>query len=122
MLLARYIAAFENADPEALEHVLRDDATLEMTPSTTWFAGKATCMRYITTQALGSPGDWRMVPTSANGQPAVVAYQRGSDGAHHALGVAVLDLTPEGIAGIVVFGDPGLAAKFGLPETSSMLR
>ncbi len=86
-----------------------------MTPFTTWFAGKVTCVAYLTTRVLGSPGDWRMVPTSANGQPAVAAYLRGLDGAHRAFGVAVLSLTATGIARIVVFGDPGLVARFGLP-------
>jgi RNA polymerase sigma-70 factor (ECF subfamily) len=114
-LLEQYIAAFENADATALERLLRDDATLEMTPSKIWFAGKKTCAAYISTQVLGSPGHWRMVPTSANGQPAVVAYLRGSDGFHHAFGAAVLTLTATGIAQIVVFGDPGLVARFGLP-------
>jgi RNA polymerase sigma-70 factor (ECF subfamily) len=115
-LLDQYIAAFENADATALEQLLRQDATLEMTPFKTWFAGKKTCVAYLTTQVLGSPGDWRMLPTSANGQPAVVAYLRGSDGAHHAFGAAVLTLTATGIARIVVFGDPGLVARFGLPS------
>ena len=38
-LLDRYIAAFESSDAAALERLLRADATLEMTPSRTWFAG-----------------------------------------------------------------------------------
>jgi RNA polymerase sigma-70 factor, ECF subfamily len=85
-----------------------------MVPSRTWFAGRRTCVRYIA-QFLGSPGDWRMVATTANGQPAVAAYLRGSDGTHQAFGIAVLTTTTTGIARIVVFGDPDLVAKFGFP-------
>ena len=117
-LLDRYVAAFESSDAAALERVLREDAVIEMTPSGTWLAGLAACMPFLTTQALGEPGDWRMVPTSANGQPAAVAYRREADGVHHAFGVAVLFATTTGIARITVFGDPRLATRFGLPLTA----
>ena len=116
-LLDRYMAAFENADAAALERILREDTVIEMTPSGAWFAGLQTCMPFLATQALGAPGDWRMVPTSANGQPAAVAYRREADGVHHAYGVAVLVATRSGIARISVFGDPGLATRFGQPLT-----
>jgi RNA polymerase sigma-70 factor, ECF subfamily len=114
-LLDQYIAAFENSDAALLERALRKDATLEMVPSSTWFSGKATCMPYLTT-VLGSPGDWRMIRTVANGQPAVAAYLRGDDGAHQAFGIAVLTITAAGITRIVVFGDSELVAKFGFPQ------
>jgi RNA polymerase sigma-70 factor (ECF subfamily) len=113
-LLEAYIAAFENADPAALERVLRKDAALEPVGSLTWFSGRDTCLRYVT-QFLGAPGDWRMIATTANGQPAVVAYLRGPDGTHRAFGLAVLTATGTGISRIVVFGDPGLVTRFGFP-------
>jgi RNA polymerase sigma-70 factor (ECF subfamily) len=112
VLLDRYIAAFENADLAALEQVLRKDAALEMVGSRTWFSGRETCLRYIA-QVVGYPGDWRMVPTTANGQPAAAVYLRGSDGTHQAFGIAVLTTTTTGIARIVVFGDPDLVPRFG---------
>jgi RNA polymerase sigma-70 factor, ECF subfamily len=114
-LLDRYIAAFENADAAALELALREDAVLEMTGTRTWFSGLQACMPFLRARAMGAPGDWRMVPTGANGQPAAAAYLRGADGAHHAYGVAVLTVSSTGIARISVFGDPGLVARFGLP-------
>jgi RNA polymerase sigma-70 factor (ECF subfamily) len=113
-LLERYIAAFEASDADALEQVLRDDAVLEM-DARTWFAGKVACVRFIRGQAIGSPGDWRLLPTRANGQPAAAAYLRGADGAHHAFGVSVLTPAAGGIARITLFGDPALVARFGLP-------
>jgi RNA polymerase sigma-70 factor (ECF subfamily) len=116
-LLAQYIAAFENADAATLERVLRHDAALEMVGSRTWFAGRTTCLPYLATYVLGSPGDWRMLPIIANGQPAAAAYRRGADGALLAFGIAVLTVTPTGIARIVVFSDPDLATAFGPPET-----
>jgi RNA polymerase sigma-70 factor (ECF subfamily) len=113
-LLDLYIAAFENSDLSALEKALREDASLEVVPSATWFKGYHTCLRFVS-RFLGSAGDWRMVRTRLNGQPAVATYLRGADGAHEPFGVAVLDITPTGIAGIVVFTDPRLVTRFGFP-------
>jgi RNA polymerase sigma-70 factor (ECF subfamily) len=115
-LLDSYIAAFENSDVAALEAVLRQDAALEMVGSRTWFSGLCTCLRYINSpQVLGSPGDWRMLPTSANGQPAAASYRRGDAGRHEAFGIAVLTTATDGIRRIVVFGDPELVTVFGFP-------
>ncbi|WP_037062758.1 sigma-70 family RNA polymerase sigma factor [Pseudonocardia acaciae] len=116
-LLDRYMAAFENADTAAIEKLLREDAVLEMPPSRTWFSGRRTCAPYIINYALGAPGDWRMVPTRANGQPAAAAYLRAEDGTYQAFGIAVLTLAADGIARIVAFGDPDLLAAFGFPPT-----
>jgi RNA polymerase sigma-70 factor, ECF subfamily len=102
---------------DTVERVLRHDAALEMVGSRAWFAGRTTCLPYIATYVLGSPGDWRMLAIIANGQPAAAAYCRGTDGALRAFGIAVLTVTPTGIARIVVFGDPELLTAFGLPET-----
>jgi RNA polymerase sigma-70 factor, ECF subfamily len=115
-LLDRYIAAFENADASAFEEVLREDAALEMVGSRTWFSGLRTCLPYITSlPVLGAPGEWRMVPTRANGQPAAAAYRRGPSGAHEAFGIAVLTVAEDGIGRIVVFADPALVTAFGFP-------
>lgn len=113
-LLDRYIAGFENADLTALEQALRTDAAIELVGTRTWFAGRATCMRFLT-HVIGSPGDWRMIPTIANGQPAAAAYQRHRDGDLYAFGLGVLTVTDTGIARIFVFGGPDLIATFGLP-------
>jgi RNA polymerase sigma-70 factor, ECF subfamily len=114
-LLNQYIAGFEHADTAALERALRTDAAIELVGTRTWFSGRVTCLRYLT-QVIGSPGDWRMVPTVANRQPAAAAYHRDSDGIHRAFGLGVLTVTHTGIARIFVFGGgPDLVAKFGLP-------
>ena len=114
-LLDQYIAAFETADAAALERLLRRDAMLELPPSSVWFAGGEAIATAVA--GLGYPGEWRMVPTWANGQPAAAAYRRSADGAYRAYGIVVLTVSPTGIARIVVFGDPGLFGRFGLPPT-----
>jgi RNA polymerase sigma-70 factor (ECF subfamily) len=106
-VLDRYVRAFENSDAAALERLLTDDAVLEMTGVRTWFAGKATCVPHLRAQALEAPGDWRMVPAPANGQPAVVAYLRGT-----AYAVVVLTVAGDRLARIAVFSDPAVLARF----------
>jgi RNA polymerase sigma-70 factor, ECF subfamily len=116
-LLGQYIAGFQNADTAALEKALRTDAAIELVGTRTWFSGRATCLRYLA-HVVGSPGDWLMTPTFANGQPAVATYYRNGDGTYRALGVAVLTVTLTGITRITVFADgPGLVATFGFPPT-----
>jgi RNA polymerase sigma-70 factor, ECF subfamily len=114
-LLNRYIAAFQNADAAALERLLREDATLEAPPLRTWYAGIRFCLPFIARHVMGSPGHWRMLPTSANGQPAVAAYYRGGDGAYRPYGIVVLTVTAGSISRITAFGDPELVTAFGFP-------
>jgi RNA polymerase sigma-70 factor (ECF subfamily) len=120
-LLDLYIAGFENADMTALEQALRTDAAIEMVGTGTWFAGRATCLRYLA-RVIGTPGAWRMIATTANGQPAAAAYHRDDDGVHRAFGLGVLTVTSAGIARILVFGEPDLVPKFGLPRVTEPLR
>jgi RNA polymerase sigma-70 factor (ECF subfamily) len=114
-LLERYIAAFENADAAALKELLRKDAMLELPPSAVWFTGGDAIATAVA--GLGSPGDWRMIPTAANGQPAAAAYLRDADGVYRAYAIVVLTVTADAIARIVVFGDTTLFKAFGVADT-----
>jgi RNA polymerase sigma-70 factor (ECF subfamily) len=117
-LLSAYMAAFENADIAALERLLLRDATLEAPPFGTWFAGRQTCVACLRDYVLRSPGDWRMLATSANGQPAAAGWLRDDSGAYRPYGIVVLTVSGDGIRRVVSFGDPGLVAVFGFgPET-----
>jgi RNA polymerase sigma-70 factor (ECF subfamily) len=112
-LLDQYMAAFEHADAAALERLLTEDAVLEATPMRTWFAGRKTCVAFLRDQLLGSPGDWRMLATSANGQPAAATFTRGRDGSYQPHGICVLTVTSAGIRRVSSFGDPSLVTVFG---------
>ncbi|HEY6747796.1 MAG TPA: RNA polymerase subunit sigma-70 [Mycobacteriales bacterium] len=117
-LLDRYVAAFENADAAALERLLTEDVTLEATPLRSWFAGRATCLPFLRDHLLGSPGDWRMLATAANGQPAAAAYRRDEHGIHRPYGICVLTVSSAGIHRISSFGDPRLVTEFGFGALS----
>jgi RNA polymerase sigma-70 factor (TIGR02960 family) len=115
-LLDGYIAAFERSDAGLLEQVLRADATLEATPFREWQAGRARCLHMLGTYVLGTPGDWRMIATTANGQPAAVEYFRDAHGALRAHGVVVLAPTATGASRVIAFHDPALVVMFGFPD------
>jgi RNA polymerase sigma-70 factor (ECF subfamily) len=105
-LLAGYMAAWEASDAEAFRDVLRADAAIEPIGSPVRYTGRDACLAFAT-PSMGSPGDWRMVASEANGLPAAVAWFRG-----RAFGVAVLTVAVEGIVTITLFGDPKLAETF----------
>ena len=113
-LVGRYAAAFENADMAALVALLREDAVLEMPPLPGWFRGRDAVAAFLGTHVLGRPGEFRMIPTAANGQPAFAAYARDHHG-YHAHGICVLTLAGPEVSRIVSFNDPGLFPGFGFP-------
>jgi len=82
-LLDRFAAAFENADVSGLAELLREDVALEMPPLLTWFTGRRAVARFFAASPVfAAPGQLRLVPVMANGQPAFAAYQRGPDGTY----------------------------------------
>jgi RNA polymerase sigma-70 factor, ECF subfamily len=115
-LADRYAAAFENADIAALTELLRADAVLEMPPLPTWFADRAAAVSFLQAQVLREPGHFRLLPTSANGQPALAAYLREGDGGYRAHGIVVLTIAASLVTRVTMFMDPGLFATFGLPS------
>jgi len=116
-LLDRYCAAFENADLAALTELLQTDVRLEMPPLPVWFTGRDAVTRFLARRAFAEPGDMVLVPTAANGQPAVAEYRRATDNVMRAHSIHVITVGAAGIAGIVVFLDPALFSVFGLPPT-----
>ncbi|MBV8861395.1 MAG: sigma-70 family RNA polymerase sigma factor [Mycobacterium sp.] len=116
-LLDRYCAAFENADVAALTELLQTDVRLEMPPLPVWFTGRDAVTRFLAQRAFAEPGDMALVPTAANGRPAVAEYRRTPEGVLQAHSIHVLENGREGVAALTVFLDPGLFTAFGLPPT-----
>jgi RNA polymerase sigma-70 factor (ECF subfamily) len=116
-LIDQYVAAFESADVPALTRLLTDQVVLEMPPVPLWFIGRGQYREFIARVFRLRGRDWRMVPTAANGQPAVGAYCLGEQGAFEAHTLQVFSLSPSGISRNVVFQDPHLFELFGLPLT-----
>jgi RNA polymerase sigma-70 factor (TIGR02960 family) len=113
-LLDGYMAAFARADASLLVEVLRADATLEATPFGDWQAGRVRCIELLRTYVLGEPGQWQMIATSCNGQPAAAVYQRDVGGVLEESGIVVLDVAASGIVRVVAFHhEPALVSRFG---------
>jgi RNA polymerase sigma-70 factor (ECF subfamily) len=110
----RYVEAMQAADIPLLVDLFRRDVTLEMPPAPTWFSGRDDVLSFYRLR-VSYADQWRMVATSANGQPAAAAYLRNADGLLMAHGVHVLTLTRTGVARVVAFRKPGLLPAFGLP-------
>lgn len=113
-LLDSYVDAFARADADALVNLLRADVELEMPPIPTWFTGQRAVLGFLASRVLRRTGQWRMVPSRANGQTALVVYRRADDGRYRAYGVQVLTLIGARIARITAFNDPSLVPTFGL--------
>jgi RNA polymerase sigma-70 factor (ECF subfamily) len=111
-LLDDYVDAFTRADTDALVRLLRADVEMEMPPVPTWFTGQRAVVGFLASRVL-RPNGWRLVATRANGQPALVAYQRGDDGRYGGYGVQVLTLIGARIARVTMFIDPSLVPTFG---------
>ncbi|TMQ91473.1 sigma-70 family RNA polymerase sigma factor [Actinomadura soli] len=114
--LERYAKAFEDADITGLIELFKKDVIWEMPPHLDWFVGAENVVQLIRTQCAPSPGDIRMVPSAANGQPAFGLYMRGDDGVHRAYQLQVISITDEGVAHVSAFFDTSLYPLFGLPE------
>jgi RNA polymerase sigma-70 factor, ECF subfamily len=117
-LLDRYVTAFENKDIAAMVKLFTADAVWEMPPFTAWYQGAENIARLVDTQCPArGPGDMRLIPTRANGQPAFGLYMRGPDDVYRPFNLPVLTLGPSGVTHVASFFDVSLFTTFGLPET-----
>jgi RNA polymerase sigma-70 factor (ECF subfamily) len=116
-LLARYIAAFECYDIDRLVELFTAEAVWEMPPYTGWYQGPQAIITLIHQQCPAeSPGDMRMIPLVANGQPGAALYMRAGE-VHVPFQLHVLDVRSDGVSRVVAFLDDSLFAKFGLPSS-----
>jgi RNA polymerase sigma-70 factor, ECF subfamily len=117
-LLDRFVAAFEAKDIQAIVELFTKDAVWEMPPFVGWYEGAETIARLIDTHCPAKdPGDMRLVPTFANGQPAFGLYMRGEDGVHRPFNLPVLTIRDGAVTHVASFFDLSLFPTFGLPES-----
>jgi RNA polymerase sigma-70 factor (ECF subfamily) len=116
-MLERYVQAFWEKDIDAIVAMLTHDAVWEMPPFAGWYQGAENIGRLIDSQCPGQVHDMRMVPTLANGQFAYGLYMRNEDGTFRPFHLQVLTLGADGVVThVAAFFEPGLFAKFGLPD------
>jgi RNA polymerase sigma-70 factor (ECF subfamily) len=114
-LLRRYVDAWERVDIDGLVALLREDAVLRMPPQAS-VQGPAAIGRFFRERACG--GDMsriRLVPTRANGWPAVAMHVRTEADAFEPHGVMLLEVEGDEIVALHAFIDPALPSIFRLP-------
>jgi RNA polymerase sigma-70 factor (ECF subfamily) len=116
-LLDRFVTAFEDKNIPAMIELFTKDAVWEMPPFTGWYVGGEDIAHLIDRQCPArGPGDLKLVPTRANGQPAFGLYMRDGD-VYRPFNLPVLTLGPDGVTHVACFFDLSLFATFGLPES-----
>jgi RNA polymerase sigma-70 factor (TIGR02960 family) len=114
-LLQGFIANHESGDAAAAAALLRDDVRVTMPPNPDCYEGRDAIMPLI--ELAGTMGDWRLVPTRANRQPAAASYlRRPGDSVYRAFKLDVLRVEDGAIAEITTFTSD-LFGAFGLDET-----
>jgi RNA polymerase sigma-70 factor (ECF subfamily) len=118
LVMRRFQAAWEAVDIEGIVALLADDALLTMPPEAARFDGSAQIGAFFATVPMdGDLAKIRLIPTRANGQPALAAYAQEHDGGTHgAYGVMVFAVEGDRITGITGFPrQPELFSRLGLP-------
>jgi RNA polymerase sigma-70 factor, ECF subfamily len=115
-IVDRFVAAWERADVGALVAMLASDPVMTMPPIPTWYHGRAAIADFLAGWPFRPGARWRVVPTRANGQPAVAEYVwRDGRFTPHAINVLTLDGVE--IAEITAFLTPEAFPRFGLPDS-----
>jgi RNA polymerase sigma-70 factor (TIGR02960 family) len=117
-LVGRFATAVEQGDTPGLISLLTDDAWLTMPPQPYEYQGGQAIARFIARERGDRRGaNLRLVPTSANGQPAFGCYLPDPHASiARAYGMMVLQLRDDRVSAITWFGERSLFAHFGLPR------
>ena len=114
-LLEKYVEAFWEKDIDGIVALLKEDAIWEMPPYVGWYEGAENIGRLIDSQCPGGVHDMRMLPTTANGQPAFGLYMRQPGGEFTPFHLQVLTITDGKVSHVGAFFDHALFETFGLP-------
>jgi RNA polymerase sigma-70 factor (ECF subfamily) len=116
-LLARYVAAFEAYDMDALTSLIHEDATQSMPPYELWLSGRDDIFKWWFGPGIGCSGS-RVIPTvTANGSPAFGQYKPSDSGSgFEPWALQVLEIENGRIAEFTFFlGTETIFPLFGLP-------
>jgi RNA polymerase sigma-70 factor (ECF subfamily) len=115
-LLARYVAAFEAYDLDALTTLIHEDAIQSMPPFDLWLRGRDDIFTWWWGPGIGCQGS-RVVPApSANGAPTFGQYKPSPDGGYEPWALQVLEVVDGRIVELTFFLDTArLFPLFGLP-------
>ena len=117
-LVERFVVAWERNDVDAVVAMLADDAKITMPPLPSWYSGRDQIAAFLRLYPLSETHRWRMLPTSANGQPALAGYLWDGDAdAFVPNCLSVLTLRDNEIAEVTAFLTPEAFLRFDLPAS-----
>jgi RNA polymerase sigma-70 factor (ECF subfamily) len=119
VVLRRYVDAMERCDSAAVIELMHETVRSTMAPTPTWYDGRdAMAAALAPSMDRSSPefiGEWRVIPTAANRQPAAGTYLRPPGETHYmAFSLDVLRIEDGKIVELNSF-EPRLFPTFGLP-------
>ncbi|HXD64202.1 MAG TPA: RNA polymerase subunit sigma-70 [Solirubrobacteraceae bacterium] len=117
-LVQALIEIHEGADARRAADLLAEDVRVTMPPNPWLYEGReAVLTLFESGTGYNGPGEWRLVATAANRQPATASYLRDwEDTVFRAFKLDVFDMREGLIAQITTFGSD-LFQAFGLPPT-----
>jgi RNA polymerase sigma-70 factor, ECF subfamily len=105
-IVAGFVRAWHRRDIDGLAALLREDVIMRMPPEAMDLHGRTAVVGFFATvPAQGRLETIRLVPTRANGQPALAAYEVSADGRRMPFGLMVL--TTDGGTITRITGFPG---------------
>jgi RNA polymerase sigma-70 factor (ECF subfamily) len=116
-LVAQLTDALERADLQALVGLLAEDVRVSMPPAMLEYRGIDVARQFFAAATLRPGRSYRVVPTRANGQPAVGMYMADPHtGVYRAYGLHVVTIADDRITSITGF-HASVMPRFGLPRT-----
>jgi RNA polymerase sigma-70 factor (TIGR02960 family) len=116
-LVAQLTDALERADLQALIGLLAEDVRLSMPPAMLEYRGIDLARQFFAVSTLRPGLSYRVVPTRANGQPALGMYMADPHtGAFRAYGLLVVTIADDRVTAITGF-EASVLPRFGLPRT-----
>jgi RNA polymerase sigma-70 factor (TIGR02960 family) len=116
-LVARLAGALERADVQALVGLLAEDVRVSMPPAMLEYRGIDVALRFFAAVTLRPDRSYRVVPTRANGQPALGMYMADPrTGVYRAYGLHVVTIAGDRIGAVTGF-EASVMPRFGLPRT-----
>lgn len=113
--LDEFVTAWESGDVNFLIQLLHEKSTFAMPPMGVWYAGRESIQRALQNFVFMPNVKWKLIPTSANGNPAFGIY-RGESENYHAFGLLIPIFEKDKIIEVTAFLFPQLITRFGLEE------
>lgn len=116
-LVRRFASSYVDGDVDGIVALLTHDAWLAMPPAPHEYRGTAAIAAFLRASAEWRAGRSTLVPTGANGQPALAHYLRADARTYTPASIIVLTMSGDRVSGITHFLNADLVGRFRLPDS-----